>query len=72
MWTTLVSNSNTFAKYLQVEFSAGFTAHPMLVLSADALGIGLVVTIWAETRMQQLGILQARTVDGGVPAWLRR
>lgn len=72
MWTNLVSSGDTFARHLQVGFSEGLTAHPMLVLSAGALGMGLVVTVWAETRIRQLGILQARTVDGGVPAWLRR
>ena len=72
MWAMIVSNSDTFARHLQVGFSEGLTTHPMLVLSAGALSMGLVVTVWAESRMHQLGILQARTADGGVPTWLRR
>ena len=68
MWNTIVSIGDTTLRHLP----AGGTAHPMLVLSAGALGMGLVVTVWAETRIKQLGILQARTVHGGVPAWLRR
>ena len=72
MWNTSVSIGDTLARHLHVGFSEGLTAHPMLVLSAGALGMGLVVTVWAETRMRQLGILQGRVVDGGVPTWLRR
>jgi hypothetical protein len=72
MWSNFVSISDTFATHLETSFSEGLTAHPMLIASMGALGMGLVVTVWAESRMQQLGILQARTVDGGVPTWLRR
>ena len=72
MWSNFVSISDTFARHLQVGFSEAVTAHPILLASSGALGMGLVVTVWAETRMRQLGILQVRPVDRGVPTWLRR
>ena len=72
MWTNFVSNSDTVLRHLQSGFSDAVTAHPILLASSGALGMGLVVTVWAETRMRQLGILQTRTVDRGVPTWLRR
>ena len=72
MWHTIVSTGDAALRHLQVGFSEQVVRHPILVMSMAALGMGLVVTIWAETRMRQLGILQARVTDGGVPAWLRR
>lgn len=72
MWSNFVSIIDTFARHLAICLSEVVKGHPILIVSAGALGMGLVVTIWAETRLRHLGILQARVVDGGVPTWLRR
>ena len=72
MWNTIVSIGDTSLIHMHADFSVAVATHPILIASTGALGMGLVVTVWAEARMRQLGILQARVMDGGVPTWLRR
>ncbi len=58
MWTIIVSNADTISRPLQSGIVEAVALLPLMIVAAAALGLAVVVTVWAETQTRQLDMLR--------------
>lgn len=70
MWNTFVTNSDTVVRHLQSGVSEAAASHPLMIVACAALGLAVLLTVWAETQAREIDVLRElaesqRLIRGG-------